>query len=130
MSGPSPGAWVEHAYRRLDDARYLLDDGRTATATVQVYYALYYACRALLEVEGFSFQRHTSVTSNVGRVARYRRRLNTSFPSVMQYQRERCDYELYMPDGDTVEAWLEKAEHFLARAEEMLEAGWRPGERN
>jgi len=123
MNGPSPDAWVEQAYRRLDDARYLLDDERTATAAVQVYYALYYACRALLEAEGFSFQRHTSVTSNVGRVARYRRRLNTSFPSVMQYQRERCDYELYMPDGDTVEAWLEQADQFVTRAEEMLEAG-------
>ena len=53
---PSPDAWVEHARRRPDDARYLLDDGRTATAAVQVYYALYYACRALLEVEGFSSQ--------------------------------------------------------------------------
>jgi uncharacterized protein (UPF0332 family) len=109
-----------HAYRRLDNARYLLDDGRTATATVQVYYALYYARRALLEAEGFSFQRHTSVTSNVGRVARYRRRLNTSFPSVMQYQRERCDYELYVPDGETVEPWLGEAELFAQIIERLL----------
>lgn len=90
---------------------------------MQVYYAIYSACRVLLEAEGFSFQRHTSVTSNVGRVARYRRQLNTSFPSVMQYQRERCDYELYVPDGDTVEAWIEKADQFVTRAEEMLETG-------
>lgn len=73
-----------------------------------------------LRLRGFRFN---SVTSNVGRVTRYRRRLNTSFPSAMPYQRERCDYELYTPDGDTVEAWLEEADHFVTRAEEMLEAG-------
>ena len=77
-----------------------------------------------LRLRGFRFNvRFNSVTSNVGRVTCYRRQLNTSFPSVMPYQRERCDYELYVLDGDTVEAWLEEADHFVTRAEEMLASG-------
>jgi uncharacterized protein (UPF0332 family) len=49
----APAEWVESAHLRLDDARFLLDDGRLRTATPQIYYALYYACRGLLEAEDF-----------------------------------------------------------------------------
>jgi uncharacterized protein (UPF0332 family) len=118
----APKEWIENAYRRLDDARFLCADGRARTATSQVYYALYYACRALLEKKEFYFQRHTSVTSNVGRVERYRRHLNTSFPTVMQYRREQCDYELFTPNPDEVSTWIEEASRFISRAEQLLEA--------
>lgn len=61
MKEIAPAEWIQSAQQRLNDARYLFDDARTRTATSQIYYALYYACRALLEKKGFYFQRHTSV---------------------------------------------------------------------
>lgn len=120
MKEISTQEWIQNAYRRLDDARFLLADGRVQTLTSQVYYALYYACRALLEAEGFYFDRHASVTSNVGRVRQYRDQLDTSFPAAMQYHREQCDYELFTPDSEDVQAWVERAERFISGAEALL----------
>lgn len=120
MKEVRPQEWIDVAHRRLEDARFLLADTRIRTGTAQVYFALYYACRALLEEEGFYFQRHASVTSNVGRVSRYREQLDTSFPTAMQYRREQCDYELFEPDPDDADQWAQKAEHFVRRAETLL----------
>ena len=66
MKDVRPEEWIEVAHRRLEDARFLVEDGRVRTGDAQVYFAVYYACRALLEKEDFYFERHTSVTSNVG----------------------------------------------------------------
>lgn len=120
MTEITPEEWIESARLRLDDAQFLLTDGRGRTATPQVYFALYYACRALLEEEDFYFERHASVTSNVGRIQRYREHLDTSFPTAMQYRRERCDYDLFTPDPDVVQGWIDDAEHFIAEAEVLL----------
>jgi uncharacterized protein (UPF0332 family) len=120
MTDIAPRQWIENAHRRLDDARFLLRDGRSRTATPQVYFALYYACRGLLEAEGFYFERHASITSNVGRVQRYRERLNASFPTAMQYRRERCDYDLFIPEADDVRLWIDAAERFITGADDLL----------
>jgi len=115
-----PKEWIDVAYRRMEDARFLLADGRIRTGSAQVYLAVYYACRALLEEEGFYFERHASVTGNVGRVSRYRERLDTSFPAAMQYRREQCDYELFEPDLDDADQWARNAARFIERAETLL----------
>jgi len=81
---------------------------------------LYYACRALLEKEDFHFERHASVTGNVGRVPRYRKRFDTSFPTATQYRRKQCDYGLFEPDPDDADRWAEKADGFIKRAEMMI----------
>lgn len=120
MTNISPEKWLGHARLRLDDARFLQEDGRRRTATVQIYFALYYACRALLEERDFYFERHASVTSNVGRVQRYREQLDTSFPTAMQYRRERCDYELYTPDSEAVQTWMTAAGDFIEAADALL----------
>jgi len=120
MKEVRPKEWIDVAYRRLDDARFLLADGRVQTGTAQVYFAVYYACRALLEKEDFYFERHASVTSNVGRVSQYRERLDTSFPTAMQYRREQCDYELFGPDPDDADRWAAEANDFIKRAEAMI----------
>lgn len=60
------------------------------------------------------------MTSNVGHVPQYRERLDTSFPTVMQYQRAQCDYELFVPDPDEADQWSRKAERFIERAETLL----------
>ena len=120
MKEVRPQGWIEIAYGRLEDAQFLLVDERVRTGTAQVYFAVYYACRALLEEEDFYFERHASVTGNVGRVTRYRERLDTSFPTAMQYRREQCDYELFAPDPDDADRWCRKAERFIERAETLL----------
>jgi len=120
MKEVRPQEWIDVADRRLEDARFLLADGRIRTGTAQVYFAVYYACRALLEKENFYFERHASVTSNVGRVSQYRQRLDTSFPTAMQYRREQCDYELFEPDPDDADRWARDAERFIERAETLL----------
>jgi uncharacterized protein (UPF0332 family) len=120
MKEVRPQEWIDVAYRRLEDARFLLADGRIQTGTSQVYFAVYYACRALLEEEDFYFERHASVTSNVGRVSQYRERLDTSFPTAMQYRREQCDYELFEPDPGDADLWARDAERFIERAGTLL----------
>lgn len=120
MKEVRPQEWIDTAYSRLDDAQFLLAHSRIRTGAAQVYFAVYYACRALLEKEDFYFERHASVTGNVGRVSRYREQLDTSFPAVMQYRREQCDYELFAPDPDDVDQWARKAEHFIESAEPLL----------
>jgi len=112
--------WLDASARRLDDARYLLEDGRASTATVQVYYALYYSCRILLERKGFTYHTHTSIVSNVGRLEKYRRRLDTSFVATMRQNRERCDYELYCPDVETVKGWVRRAQSFITESLRLL----------
>jgi hypothetical protein len=74
----------------------------------------------LLEAEGFYFERHASITRNVGRVQRYQERLNTSFPTAMQYRQERCNYDLFTPDPEVVWTWIEDAGHFITEAEPLL----------
>jgi len=56
MKDVRPEEWIEVAHRRLEDARFLVEDGRVRTGAAQVYFAVYYACRALLEKEDFYFQ--------------------------------------------------------------------------
>jgi uncharacterized protein (UPF0332 family) len=83
MKEVRPQEWIEVAHGRLEDARFLVADGRVRTGAAQVYFAVYHACRALLEKlekEDFYFERHASVTSNVGRVPQYREQLDTKFP--------------------------------------------------
>ncbi|PSQ80257.1 MAG: hypothetical protein BRD40_04650 [Bacteroidetes bacterium QS_1_65_9] len=103
----------------MEDARFLLADSRIRTGSAQVYFAVYYACRALLE-EGFYFERHASVTGNVVRVSRYREWLDTSFPAAMQYRREQCEYELFKPGLDDADQWAWNAARFIERAETLL----------
>lgn len=112
--------WLEHAHRRLDDARFLVESGRTQTALPQLYLALFYACQALLRRQGLGFKSHSSVVGNVGRFPYYRQRLDTSLPAQLQDEREACDYQLQHFKVSHVEKRLRQADRFINEVDELL----------
>ena len=109
--------WLESAHHRLDDARFLLADHRTETALSQSYFAVFYACQALLVRRDLRFKTHSSVIGTVGRFPEYRNRLDTRLPAQLQTERERCDYELEHYSSAYVDRRLDEVGRFLDQAE-------------
>lgn len=120
MKEIEPGEWIESAYRRLDDARFLFEDGRVSTALSQTYFAAFYACQALLAHRRLRYKTHSSVVGTVGRFPEYREHLDTRLPAQLQTERERCDYELERYSVEYVEARLREVSRFIEQAEELL----------
>jgi uncharacterized protein (UPF0332 family) len=112
--------WLGHAHRRLDDARFLIENGRIQTALSQLYFALFYACQALLRREGLGFKSHSSVGGNVGRFPEYRQRLGTSLPAQLQDEREACDYQLQDFEVAHVEERLRQVHRFIDEVDKLL----------
>lgn len=117
----APGRWIRSAHRRLGDARFLLEDGRVQTAMPQVYFAVFYACQALLVEAGYRFSTHKSVIGNIGRIERYRSVLDTRLPSVLQDERNLSDYELVEHPSEHVGEQLRRADQFIGVAGELLD---------
>jgi uncharacterized protein (UPF0332 family) len=115
-----PDEWIESAYRRLDDARFLFSDDRTETALSQAYFAIFYACQALLVARGLRYKTHSSVVGTVGRFVEYRERLDTRLPAQLQTERERCDDELERYSDTYVEKRLREVSQFIEQAEVVL----------
>ena len=120
MRDVEPEKWIESAYRRLDDARFLFSDDRVETALSQAYFASFYACQALLVHRDVRYKTHSSVVGSVGRFSEYRERLDTQLPAQLQTERERCDYELEEYPADYVDGRLREVHRFIDQAESVL----------
>lgn len=120
MKEIEPGEWMESAHRRLDDARFLLADGRVETALSQAYFATFYACQALLVRQDLRYKTHSSVVGTVGRFLDYREQLNTGLPPQLQTERERCDYELEQYSPEYVERRLREASRFIEQSDVLV----------
>lgn len=120
MTEVDPYEWIENAHRRLDDAQFLFLDGRVETALAQAYFAVFYACQALLVRRDLRYKTHSSVVGSVGRFSAYRKQLNTRLPAQLQTERERCDYELERYSAEYVGQRLDEVNQFIERAENVL----------
>lgn len=120
MRDVEPDAWIESAYRRLDDARFLFSDDRAETALSQAYFAIFYACQALLVERDLRYKTHSSVVGTVGRFLAYREQLDTRLPAQLQTERERCDYELERYSAEYVEQRIQEVSRFIEQADVLL----------
>ena len=120
MKETGPDEWIESAYRRLDDAQFLFSDGRVETALAQAYFAIFYACQALLVRRDLRYKTHGSVVGSIGRFSEYRKQLDTRLPAQLQTERERCDYELERYSVEYVGERLDEVRQFIVGAENIL----------
>ena len=121
MSSIPPSRWLEHSNQRLEDARLLLAHNRPETALSSAYFALFYACKALLLARGHDYKTHSSVVGNVGRFPDYRERLNTRLPALLQTERARCDYELVSYPHVHAEHRIHQSNSFVNESREIVE---------
>lgn len=120
MKEVDPDEWIEGAHRRLNDAQFLFSDDRVETALAQAYFAVFYACQALLVRRDLRYKTHSSVVGSVGRFTEYREQLDTRLPTQLQTERERCDYELERYSAEYVEQRLDEVSRFIERADKLL----------
>lgn len=78
-----------------------------------MYFASFYACKALLLNQGYDYKTHSSVVGTVGRFPTYRNHLNTQLPAQLQTERARCDYELASYTCAYTERRIQEAESFV-----------------
>jgi uncharacterized protein (UPF0332 family) len=109
----------------LESARRSLADGNEKWATIQSYYAIFHAARALLFAKGYREKSHFCLKAAIQALyvdtGILEQRFVDDFDATMLL-RETADYRSdFSRDG--AEAALHGAERFLARAEELLETG-------
>ncbi|PEN08369.1 hypothetical protein CRI93_04440 [Longimonas halophila] len=121
MSQISTYEWLDSASRRLGDARLLVAHDRPETALSNVYFALFYACKALLLHKDHDYKTHSSVIGNIGRFSSYRTRLDTGLPAQLQTERARCDYELVSYPRAYVERRVREAQSFIEASQAIVQ---------
>ena len=116
--------WMQDAQRRIDVARLLLDTTSFYDRAVSnVYYAMYYACRALLETRGLRPRTHPAAASLL-----FHHFVQTGLLPAAQHQnfvhardmRRRVDYQHHVPTRDEAERLLNRAQPFVARADTLV----------
>ncbi len=116
--------WMQDAQRRIDVARLLLDTTSFYERVVSdAYYAMYYACRALLETRGLRPRTHPAAASLL-----FHHFVQTGLLPAAQHQnfvhardmRRRVDYQHHVPTRDEAERLLNRAQQFVARADTLI----------
>lgn len=114
---------LERARESLQEAKILLENSKLYAAVNRIYYAMFYSVNALLLSKNISSSKHSGVRAlfnkefvNKGLIDKDLGR----FYSKMFERRQRGDYEdLVEFKREDVEEWLNKAEEFVTRIEEI-----------
>ena len=105
-------------------ANILLDESLPGQAGEnESYYAMYYACRALLETRGLRPRTHPAAASLL-----FHHFVQTGLLPAAQHQnfvhardmRRRVDYQHHVPTRDEAERLLNRAQQFVARADTLI----------
>jgi uncharacterized protein (UPF0332 family) len=116
--------WMAKARSSLTAAKKLLEESLFAESISRSYYAMFYATKALLLLDGIDVSKHSAVTAAFGREyvkagkieARYHRMLLDSFE-----WRQKSDYDVYwLATRERAEKCLQDAEAFVAQVEKSL----------
>jgi uncharacterized protein (UPF0332 family) len=120
-----PQTWIEVAEIKLENARQILNLGLYDDAISRLYYAMFYAAKAVLLTEGLDLRKHSSAVAKfrelfvlTGRVeAEYLRYLGRA-----QSARERSDYAPFIPASHAdASEMLATAETFIAKMKEIVQ---------
>jgi len=113
---------LEAAHKDLEWARRSLDDRNEKWATIQAYYSIFHAARALLFAKGYREKSHFCLKAAIQALYVDHGTLEQEFVDdfdTTMLLRETADYRSdFSRDGAT--SALQSAERFLARAEELL----------
>lgn len=116
--------WLERSKTTLLAAQALIDERLLADAVSRIYYAMFYATKALFTRGGLTVKRHASVLNEFGRayvktniiVPEYHQMLIRAFEL-----RQKSDYDIYWEMTlDEVQAQLADAKQFVAEIERVL----------
>lgn len=109
----------------LADARFSLSQKRYKWATIQAYYAMFHAARALLYSKGYRERSHFCVAAGVEELFGAEGLLEMKWVRALRNSmslREDADYaDEYSKDG--AEASIGNAEGFIKEAENILRSG-------
>jgi len=118
--------WMAKAHSSLTAARKLLEELLFAESISRSYYAMFYAAKALLLLDGIEVSKHSAVIAAFGREyaktgkidPRYHRMLLDGFE-----WRQKSDYDVYwLATREEAEKCLQDAEAFVAQVEKSLQA--------
>ena len=116
--------WMVKARSSLTAAQKLLEELLFAESISRSYYAMFYAAKALLLLDGIDVSKHSAVIAAFGREyaktgkidPRYHRMLLDGFE-----WRQKSDYDIYwLATREEAEKCLQNAEVFLVEIEEKL----------
>jgi uncharacterized protein (UPF0332 family) len=117
--------WIDKACSSLTAAKKLLEDAFFAESISRSYYAMLYAAKALLLLEGIDVSKHSAVAAAFGKKyvktgkidPRYHRMLLDSFE-----WRQKSDYDVYwLATRERAEKCQQDAEAFVTQAEKSLQ---------
>lgn len=116
---------LESAEADLGDAKRSLSDGRFKWATIQAYYAMFHAARALLYSKGYRERSHYCVVAGIEHLFADEGLLDMKWARALRNamsMREDADYasEFSRDGADTT---VKNAEGFLKEAKKILEGG-------
>ena len=116
--------WMAKAYSSLTAATTLLEESLFAESISRSYYAMFYAAKALLLVDGIDASKHSAVAAAFGREyvktgkidSKYHRMLLDGFE-----WRQKSDYDVYwLATRERAEKCQQEAEAFVAQVEKSL----------
>ena len=116
--------WMTKAHSSLTAAKKLWEESLFAESISRSYYAMFYAAKALLLLDGIDVSKHSAVTAAFGREyaktgkidPRYHRMLLDGFE-----WRQKSDYDVYwLATRERAEKCRQGAEAFVAQAEKSL----------
>lgn len=117
--------WMAKARSSLTAAKKLLEESLFAESISRSYYAMFYAAKALLLLDGIDVSKHSAVAAAFGRGyaktgkidPRYHRMLLDGFE-----WRQKSDYDIYwLATREMAERCRQDAEAFVAQAEKTLQ---------
>ncbi len=117
--------WLAKARSSLTAAKKLLEDAFFAESISRSYYAMLYAAKSLVLLEGIGVSKHSAVAAafgkkyvKTGKIApRYHRMLLDSFE-----WRQKSDYDVYwLATRERAEKCQQDAEAFVAQADSLLQ---------
>jgi uncharacterized protein (UPF0332 family) len=114
---------IEAAWKKLDVAKKLREEGDLADSVSRAYYGMFHAARAMLLEEGSKPKTHQGVISELGKL--FRESLDPELISEMsqiQSLREDADYEPYFKiEKQRAEEVLQTAEKLIDQIEDKLQ---------
>lgn len=113
---------LESAQEDLENAKFGLDHGKSKWPTIQCYYSMYHAARALLFSRGYRDKSHfclfQAIKSLFVETGILGRKFTEAFYNAM-ILRENADYRSRFSKSDAL-LLLDRAEDFLSNAREIL----------
>ncbi|MFB6232492.1 MAG: HEPN domain-containing protein [Salinibacter sp.] len=116
---------IELSRESIETARDNVKQEHWRAAYNRLYYACFYAAKALLETHGYTAETHSGVKTLLSkhfiRTETIAPELGAFYTDVMEARLE-SDYDAsFTPDPDQLRTWLPKAEEFINRVTDLLD---------